>query len=70
MSLNNLNENNPLFGKKHSEEAKEKMRLKALGRKHSEDTKLLMSSTLPLRGVEHPLLRRGSSKRGSFVNVF
>lgn len=44
MSLNNINENNPLFGKNHSDEAKEKMRLKALGRKHSEDTKLLMSS--------------------------
>lgn len=44
MSLKKTKENNPLFGKKHSEDTKELMREKALGRKHSEDTKLLMSS--------------------------
>lgn len=55
MSLKKTKENNPLFGKKHSEETKELMtgREKALGRKHSEDTKLLMSS-----------------KHGSSVNIY
>jgi hypothetical protein len=33
-----------MFGKIQSTETKELMRQKALGRKHSEDTKLLMSS--------------------------
>jgi|SRR3954470_18953892 group I intron endonuclease len=44
MSLKKAGENNPLFGKVHSEETKELMRQKALGRKHSEYTKLLMST--------------------------
>lgn len=44
MSLKKMGENNNMFGKTHKEETKELMKQKALGRKHSEDTKLLMSS--------------------------
>jgi group I intron endonuclease len=43
MSLKKVKENNPLFGKVHSEKSKELMRQSALGRKHSEETKLKMS---------------------------
>lgn len=44
MSSKRKGELNPLYGKSHSEESKELMRQKALGRKYSEETKLLMSS--------------------------
>ena len=44
MSSKRKGELNPLYGKFHSEESKELMRQKALGRKYSEETKLLMSS--------------------------
>jgi len=37
-------ENNPLYGKIHSEDTKDLMREKALGRKHSDVTKLKMST--------------------------
>jgi group I intron endonuclease len=44
MSLKKAGVNNPLFGKIHSENTKNLMREKALGRKHSIETKLKMSS--------------------------
>ena len=44
MSSKRKGELNPLYGKFHSEKSKELMRQKALGRKYSEETKLLMSS--------------------------
>jgi hypothetical protein len=44
MSLKRTGELNPLYGKFHSEQNKELMRQKALGRKFSEETKLLMST--------------------------
>jgi len=44
MSLKKIGDLNPLFGKIHNEQTKELMRQKALGRKHSEDTKLKMST--------------------------
>jgi group I intron endonuclease len=44
MSKKKINDNNPLFGKTHSEETKQLIKQKALGRKHSEDTKLKMSA--------------------------
>lgn len=44
MSLKKAGVNNPLFGKTHSEDTKHLMREKALGRKHSCETKLKMSS--------------------------
>ena len=42
-SIRNTGENNPFFGKKHSEEAKEKIRKKAIGRKCSTETREKMS---------------------------
>lgn len=61
MSSTRKGELNPLYGKSHSEASKELMRQKAaasnppsypkdrdkVGRKYSEETKLLMSSKLP-----------------------
>jgi group I intron endonuclease len=44
MSSTRKGELNPLYGKSHSEATKELIRQKALGRKFSEETKLLMSS--------------------------
>jgi len=44
MSLKKIGELNPLYGKSHSEQSKELIRQKALGRKYSEETKLLMST--------------------------
>ena len=44
MSLKRTGELNPLYGKSHKEESKELMRQKALGRKYTEETKLLMST--------------------------
>lgn len=38
-------ENHPLYGKKHSEESKAKMRASATGRKISEETRLKMSKS-------------------------
>jgi group I intron endonuclease len=45
MSLSRTGQLNPLYGKFHSEETKDLMRQKALGRKYSEESKLLMAST-------------------------
>lgn len=44
MSLKKAGKNNPLYGKIHSEDTKDLMREKALGRKHSDVTKLKMST--------------------------
>jgi len=70
MSLNNFKENNPLFGKKHTEGAKELMRQKALGRKHSEETLLKMSAS---RGYLVHILEKcdleGFKPIGSFVSI-
>ena len=43
MSLKKSGINNPLYGKQHTDFTKDKMSLIALGRKHSEETKLKMS---------------------------
>ena len=44
MSLKKAKEKNPLFGKTHNKYTIELMRQKALGRLHSEDTKLKMNA--------------------------
>lgn len=44
MSLKKIKENNPLFGKTQNEETKQLMKQSALGRKHSDETKLKMST--------------------------
>ena len=74
MSLNQVGENNPLFGKTHSEETKELMRQKALGIKHSvaegEETLLKMSAS---RGYSVNILEKCDSEGfkliGSFVSI-
>nr|YP_010391070.1 GIY-YIG endonuclease [Fusarium nepalense]UPX02383.1 GIY-YIG endonuclease [Fusarium nepalense]UPX02438.1 GIY-YIG endonuclease [Fusarium nepalense] len=70
MSSNNSNENNPLFGKTHSLETKELMRQKALGRKHSEETLLKMSTS---RGhlvyIHEKCDSEGFKLIGSFVSI-
>ena len=55
MSSKRKGELNPLYGKSHSEESKELMRQKALGIKHTEETKLLLLM---------------SSKRGNPINIY
>ena len=70
MSLKRAGENNPLFGKTHSEETKELRRQKAIGRKHSEETLLKMSSN---RGHLVHVYEKGDSEEfkliGSFVSM-
>jgi group I intron endonuclease len=44
MSLKKAGESNPLYGKTHNENTKELMRQRALGRKHSDETKIKMST--------------------------
>ena len=70
MSLKKAGENNPLFGKTHSEETKNLMSHKALGRKHSEDTKLKMSA---VRGnflnIYEKCDKEGFKLIGSFVSA-
>ena len=74
MSLKKSGKLNPLYGKFHSEETKELIRQKAIGRKYSEETKLLMASKrgfyidvyekcLPEQGED------GFKLRGSFVSA-
>ncbi len=43
MSISRLGKNNPRFGKPHSEETKEKIRLRAIGRVFSDETKNKLS---------------------------
>lgn len=70
MSSKNRGELNPLYGKSHSEETKELMRQKALGRKFSEETKLLMSTK---HGNPVNIYEKSSSEGfkliGSFVSA-
>lgn len=55
--------NNPMFGRKHSEETKDKIRLKAIGRKISDETKnkLRMAIVGKRRLEKHPLWKGGAS---------
>jgi group I intron endonuclease len=73
MSLKKTAENNPLFGKVHSEETKELIRQAALGRKHSEETLLKMSSAPPKGGNPVNIYEKCSSEGfkliGSFVSA-
>jgi len=68
--LKKLKENNPLFEKTHSENSKELMGQKALGRKHSENTKLKLSV---ISGNTVNIYEKFSSKGfkliGSFVSA-
>jgi group I intron endonuclease len=70
MSLKKKGINNPLFGKTHSEKTKSLMKQKALGRKHSDDTKLKISS---LHGNPINIYEKCSSEGfkliGSFVLI-
>jgi len=70
MSLKRIGELNPLYGKSHSEQSKELIRQKALGKKHSEETKLLMSTK---RGNPVNIYEKCSSEGfeliGSFVSA-
>jgi len=70
MSLKKAGENNPLYGKIHSEETKDLMRQKALGRIHSDKTKLKMSTK---RGNPVNIYEKDSSEGfkliGSFVSA-
>lgn len=45
IKLSQSGENHPMFGKKHTEEAKEKMRQKALGKKATAETRAKMSES-------------------------
>lgn len=67
MSLKKFKENNPLFGKTHSNDTIELMRQKALGRKHSEETKLKMSK---IRGNPVNIYEKCSSERFRFIGSF
>ena len=82
MSLKKTGENNPLFGKTHSEETKNLMRDKALalrsaselgccaGRKHSEETKLKMSAVRGnLVNIYEKCDKEGFKLIGSFVSA-
>lgn len=51
MRVARLGENNPNFGKKHSEETKNKIRKKALGRKLSEEVRKRFSDIRPKKAV-------------------
>lgn len=70
MSLKKSGKNNPLFGKNHSEATRELMRQKALGRKHSEETLLKMSSS---KGYPVYIYEKCDSKGfkliGNFVSI-
>lgn len=70
MSSKKVRENNPMHGKTHSEETKELMRQKALGRNHSEDTKLAMSSKRgSLVNIFEKCDTEGFKLIGSFVSA-
>ena len=70
MSSKKIGELNPLYGKFHSDGTKELIRQKALGRKYSEETKLLMSTK---RGNPVNIYEKFSSEGfkliGSFVSA-
>ena len=70
MSLKKAGENNPLYGKFHKEETKNLMKQKALGRKHSDETKLKMSAK---KGNPVNIYEKCSSEEfkliGSFISA-
>ena len=70
MSLKKIGELNHIYGKSHSEQSRELIRQKALGRKVSEETKLLMSTN---RGNPVNIYEKCSSEGfeliGSFVSA-
>jgi len=70
MSLKKAKDNNPLFGKTQSKDTIELIRQKALGRIHSEETKLKMSA---IRGNPVNIYEKCSSEGfkliGSFVSA-
>lgn len=70
MSLKKTKDNNPLFGKRHSNDTIELIRQKALGKIHSEETKLKMSA---IRGIPVNIYEKCSLDRfkliGSFVSA-
>ena len=55
-SLSQIGEKNHFFGKKHSDETKQKMKLKSTGRKHTSDTKekISLSRKNKYKGTENP----------------
>jgi group I intron endonuclease len=74
MSLKKAGKPNPLFGKLHSEYTKNLIRQKALGRKHSLETKTLMASK---RGFSIDVFEKYTNinegefkKNGSFISFF
>ena len=70
MSIKKLKENNPLFGKTHKESTIALMKQKALGRIHTEETKLKMSL---VRGnpiyIYEKCTSEGFKLIGSFVSA-
>lgn len=70
MSLKKTKENNPLFGKTHNKSTIELMKQKALGRIHTEETKLKMSA---VRGNPVHIYEKCSSEGfkliGSFISA-
>jgi group I intron endonuclease len=70
MSLKKADQNNPFYGKIHNDKTKELMRQLALGRIHSEETKLKMST---VRGNPINIYEKCSSEGfkliGSFVSA-
>jgi group I intron endonuclease len=70
MSLKKVKNNNPFFGKTHSKDTIELIRKKALGRIHSEETKLKMN---PVRGnpvnIYEKCSLEGFRLIGSFVSA-
>lgn len=67
MSLTKAKENNPLFGKIHSKSSIELMKKKALGRIHSEETKLKMSA---VRGNPLYIYEKCSSEGFKLIGLF
>nr|YP_010608762.1 hypothetical protein PNX16_mgp009 [Drechslerella dactyloides]WAN89842.1 hypothetical protein [Drechslerella dactyloides] len=70
MALKKYKENNNLFGKTHSEKTKELIRQKALGRIHSEETLLKMSTSqgYPVN-IYEKCDSQGFKLIGSFVSI-
>ena len=67
MSSKRQGELNPFFGKTQSEESKELIRQKALGRRFSEETKLLMSTK---RGNPVNVYEKCSSEGFKLIGCF
>jgi len=67
MSLKKQKESNPLFGQNHTKSSIELMRQKALNRKHSEETKLKMST---IRGNPVNIYEKVSSEGFKLIGCF